>query len=109
MMIFPFYRREIPQIIVPPQVEYFEVDKDGNLVKSVLDAKDNRYVALKRIINEEKAGWRYDYNSYAAITYYVWKDVKVICRGNGAVIIFKEEEGSGSVQIVKDDLQQSCK
>lgn len=102
MSILPFYRVDFPVDRFPKEFEYVEYDNGHEIDKTVVKEGDQTYAALKTFIFEEKAGWRYDLNTYANVRVFSAKDVKINCLKDAVVINYEKEKPDKWVQISKD-------
>jgi len=100
MMIFPFYRINLPPNIYPQSFTYSEYDHGVVVNKKIVAHGDVLYVALRDQLKKESSGWKYDITTYAPQYLFSSDLVKINCTGKMVVINY-EQDGSW-LQISKE-------
>lgn len=107
MSLLPFYRVEFPAEEFPKDFAYIEYSHGQELGKRTVNENDSTYTALKKLISDEKQGWRYDLTTYAPNHIFNSPKLKINCFGKTIVVNY-EKAHNGWVQISKNDIKGSC-
>ncbi|MBB6243642.1 hypothetical protein [Rhodanobacter sp. MP1X3] len=92
MLIFPFYRVNLPVFEYPSDLTYAEYNH-GIATKNVSLSKSNQtYIDLRIFLDREKAGWKYDLTTYAPYHLFTSKIIKINCIDNKVVINFRNDD-----------------
>jgi hypothetical protein len=99
MLIFPFYRVNVPINIYPENLMYVEYSHGVVVGEMDIAYGDELYVALRDQLKKESGGWRYDMTTYAPQRLFSSEKLKINCIGK--VVVINYEQDGGWVQISK--------
>lgn len=107
MSALPFYRVDFPIDPFPIDFIYVEYSHGKELGRQAIKEKGDAYTALRKLILNEKEGWRYDLTTYAPDHTFVSPKMKINCLGNVLVINY-EDANNGWIQISKGNIKGLC-
>lgn len=108
MMLFPFYRIELPVASLPNEFQYQTYERGAITYTKVIKKDDPHYQQLKKIIIENKNGWKYDFVTYAPTHIFKSDALNINCIGKLIIINFKSNSNDGWEQISKETNEDSC-
>jgi hypothetical protein len=107
MWMLPFYRVEFPVDLMPNDFTYIEYEHGRVVGKQAIKNNDETYIALKKLIVEEKKDWEYDLTTYAPNRLFNSPKMKVNCLNNALVVNYEDRDKEW-VQISKKVTKGSC-
>jgi hypothetical protein len=106
MSILSFYRVDFPVNVLPKEFTYIEYKQGRELARLTINENEAAYIALKKLIFEEKQGWRYDLATYVPKHMFNSPKMKINCLDKTLVVNY-EDDGDW-IQISKKDVKGSC-
>ena len=106
MSILSFYRVDFPVNALPKEFTYIEYKKGRELGKQTIKENEAAYIALKKLMSEERQGWRYDSATYVPNHMFNSLKMKINCLDKTLVVNY-EDDGDW-IQISKKDVKVSC-
>lgn len=88
MMVLPFYRVDLNLTSFPQKITY-QIFVNGQLQNQLL-LDSNQTKILKKVLETEKGGWKYDLASYVPSRRYIGEEVQINIVGNLVVVNDKE-------------------
>ena len=107
MSVLPFYRVEFPVAVMPKEFIYVEYNRGRELGKRTIKENDEAYTVLKKLIVEERQGWRYDLTTYAPNYTFNSLKMKINCLDNALVVNYEDDDNDW-IQISKKGVKGSC-
>jgi hypothetical protein len=108
MMLIPFYRVDFPIDQLPPSLTYVVYSNGKEITEKTIESKDPPYIELRETLVKERAGWRYDLNTYAPEIIFKGPGMVINCRKNAIVVNFQLTNSQTWVQISKTIDKANC-
>ena len=106
MAVLPFYRVDFPIDQLNHEFTYREYSQGKEIGSRVVT--ESEYIALKKVLEEEKAGWKYDITTYAPEHIFSASNMKIDCSESTIVVNFQVEAETSWEQISKKNIKKQC-
>lgn len=106
MSVLPFYRIDFVADPYPSEVTYLAYREGTPAQESVLDASE--IDALRKLLENNKRGWRYDLTSYAPKYVFASSTMNVNCSDDGRLVVNYQKASTQWVQISRTNFVGSC-
>lgn len=107
MSLLPFYRVDFPMDAFSKYFIYVEYDHGHELGRHAIKENDTAYAALKKLLSDEKQGWRYDLTTYAPNHTFSSPKLKINCLDNILVVNYQDAHNNWA-QISKKNIGSFC-
>ena len=107
MSVLPFYRVGFPVHKIPKQFTYVEYDNGRATEEHLVKEGDDTYVSLNNLLTRERAGWRYDFNTYANARVFSSHVMTINCLKNALIVNYEDQDDAQWVQMSKD-VKETC-
>src|ERR1700730_4419824 len=94
MIILPFYRVNFPIDQFPKEFIYVKYEDGQKTKETMIKEGDESYILLKNFLIGEKAGWRYDLNTYAPGYVFSSPTMRINCLKNALIVNYQENKNS---------------